>query len=354
MGPLSRERLKQEQLDPRQIGARYGVRFLLDGSVRCHHGKILVGVRLTDTTTGAHVWAETYKPRVDQKDLFEIEQDISLKVLGATIDVHGMIHRTMARELNGVSPGNPSVHQAMLKFYHYLRTGTEDRFKDATMALENAVKSAPDNELATAALGGMCADEFLIFSGSKDYLKRALALVEDAYRLNPNDYVVQFIRAYVYFYTRDQDTFLAALELAVRTNPNISTNGELALYCAYAGHADRAVALFERARYLNPHIPGYYYLTPFMAHAYPGEYEQALSEALQIRIPALFMDPIARAVALGYLGRQTEAGTAVAELRQLVPDFEDTGRELIQRIWRYEQPVALLIEGLRKAGMALI
>jgi adenylate cyclase len=243
------------------------VRFFLDGSVRCQDEKILVGVRLTDTTTGAHVWAETYKAK------------------------------------------------------------------------------------AMAALGGMYADAFLIYSGSKDYLERALALVEKAYRLNPNDYMVQFIRAYVYFYTRGEDTFMAALELAVRTNPNISTNGELALYCAYAGHSDRAVALFERARYLNPHIPGYYHLTPFTAHAYRGDYEQPLSETQQIRIPALFMDPIARAVALGYLGRNEEAGAVVAELLQLVPDFGESGQELIKRIWRYEQPVELLIEGLRKARM---
>jgi hypothetical protein len=71
-------------------------------------------------------------------------------------------------------------------------------------------------------------------------------------------------------------------------------------------------------------------------------------------MPAFLVDPIARAVALGYLGRQAEAGTVVAELLQLVPDFEESGREIIQRIWRYEQPVELLLEGLRKAGMELI
>jgi hypothetical protein len=43
----------------------------------------------------------------------------------------------------------------------------------------------------------------------------------------------------------------------------------------------------------------------------------------------------------------------VTEPLQLLPDFEENGRELIQRIWRYEQPVELLIEGLRKAGVEL-
>ena len=120
------------------------------------------------------------------------------------------------------------------------------------------------------------------------------------------------------------------------------------------GQIDQAVALFERARQLNPHIPGFYHLTSFLAHAYRAEYEQALSDAQQIRMPALHVDPIARAVARGYMGHKAEARTVVTELLQLVPDFEESGREIIQRIWRYEQPVELLLEGLRKAGMGLI
>ena len=80
-----------------------------------------------------------------------------------------------------------------------------------------------------------------------------------------------------------------------------------------------------------------------MAHAYRAEYEQALSYAQQIRLPAFFLDPIACAVALSYSGRQDEANAVVAEPLQLVPEFKESGRETIQRIFRYEQPVELLL-----------
>lgn len=76
-----------------------------------------------------------------------------------------------------------------------------------------------------------------------------------------------------------------------------------------------------------------------MAHLCREVYEQALSQAQKFRMPAFYVDHIARAVALGYLDRQAEASTVVAELLQLVPDFEESGRETIQHIWRYEQPV---------------
>ena len=76
-----------------------------------------------------------------------------------------------------------------------------------------------------------------------------------------------------------------------------------------------------------------------MAHLCREVYEQALFQAQKFRMPAFHVDHIASAVALGYLDRQAEASTVVAELLQLVPDFEESGRETIQQIWRYEQPV---------------
>ena len=80
--------------------------------------------------------------------------------------------------------------------------------------------------------------------------------------------------------------FLQALELAVQTNPNSSTNGDLSVWCAFTGQTERAMALFERARQLNPHISGWYYYTSFFTHACRAEYEQALAAAQQVRMPA--------------------------------------------------------------------
>jgi hypothetical protein len=76
-----------------------------------------------------------------------------------------------------------------------------------------------------------------------------------------------------------------------------------------------------------------------MAHLCREVYEQALFQAQKFRMPASHVDHIARAIALGCLDRHAEASTVVAELLQLVPDFEERGRETIQHIWRYEQPV---------------
>jgi hypothetical protein len=186
------------------------------------------------------VWAETYEVQLHHDGLFEIEQDISLKVMATIADVHGVIYKTLARELHRTPPATFSSHQAMLKFYHYIRTGSEESYTDARSALESAREVDCESTLTQAALGGMYVDDYMLLGGPRELLDRALALVEGAYRTTPEEYMVQFVRAYVYFHTQSADTFLQALELAVRTNPNISTNGELAAWCAFAGKMDRA------------------------------------------------------------------------------------------------------------------
>ncbi len=54
-----------------------------------------------------------------------------------------------------------------------------------------------------------------------------------------------------------------------------------------------------------------------MAHLCRAVHEQMLFHAQKFRMPAFHVDHIARAVALGYLDRQVEASTVVAELLPL-------------------------------------
>jgi hypothetical protein len=77
-----------------------------------------------------------------------------------------------------------------------------------------------------------------------------------------------------------------------------------------------------------------------------------LAEALKFNYPELFWDPLVRAVALGRLGRQSEAKTALGQLLTLVPDFSTQGRLLISRYVKVDDLVDGIIDGLRKAGLA--
>ena len=81
------------------------------------------------------------------------------------------------------------------------------------------------------------------------------------------------------------------------------------------------------------------------------EYDNAFAEALKFNHPELFWDPMMRAAALGQMGRQEEAKTAVEQLLTLEPDFRVRGRQLISHYVKVVELIDMIIEGLQKAGM---
>jgi eukaryotic-like serine/threonine-protein kinase len=59
----------------REIGQQLGVAYLLEGSVQRAAGKVRVNAQLTNASTDAHLWAETYDS--DLADVFAIQSDIA-------------------------------------------------------------------------------------------------------------------------------------------------------------------------------------------------------------------------------------------------------------------------------------
>ena len=118
------------------------------------------------------------------------------------------------------------------------------------------------------------------------------------------------------------------------------------------GEWERGLALMEKGMKLNPCHPSWLHLATFMNHYRREEYENAFTEALKFNCPELFWDPLMRAAAHAQMGREQEAGTAVGELLELVPDFAARGRRLIGRYVKVDGLIDRVVEGLRKAGLA--
>ena len=69
--------------DVRRIGARLGVATLLDASVRREGGRVRISARLSDTTTGFTLWAETYDREIN--DVFALQGEIANQVVHALL-----------------------------------------------------------------------------------------------------------------------------------------------------------------------------------------------------------------------------------------------------------------------------
>src|SRR5207253_1725622 len=60
ISPATAFTYKGKPVDPREIGKQFGVRYLLDGSIRKTGMKVQTNARLVDTRTAAHIWADRF------------------------------------------------------------------------------------------------------------------------------------------------------------------------------------------------------------------------------------------------------------------------------------------------------
>jgi len=66
----------------KQVSEELGVRYVLEGSFRRSGDRIRITAQLIDALTGNHLWAESYDR--DLKDIFALQDEITMKVLIAT------------------------------------------------------------------------------------------------------------------------------------------------------------------------------------------------------------------------------------------------------------------------------
>jgi adenylate cyclase len=72
---------KGKAVDAKQVGRELGVRYVLEGSVRCSGPQLRVTAQLIEAESGSHVWAERYDRKLD--DLFAVQDEITAQVVGA-------------------------------------------------------------------------------------------------------------------------------------------------------------------------------------------------------------------------------------------------------------------------------
>ena len=154
------------------------------------------------------------------------------------------------------------------------------------------------------------------------------------------------------FFRREFDPFLAEAERAIALNPNNA--GCLAALGAYLFQLgdERGIPLVRKAMALDPFHPTWWYFPLARHHFKRGEYEEALSVARKLDLPAFFGTPLHLAAIYAELGRQSDARLALEELLRLYPGF--TVEKLIEERRKWNDSEDLLSHwttALRKAGL---
>jgi len=91
-------------VDPRIIGRKLAVRFLLTGSIRNDGETIKISTRLIDTSNNTQIWTASYRREMTAANLIELQEEIAQNTVGALADQFGQITRELSKEARKKPP----------------------------------------------------------------------------------------------------------------------------------------------------------------------------------------------------------------------------------------------------------
>lgn len=341
--------LRGQPIDVREVGARLGARYVLEGSLT-RRDRIRASTQLNDAETMQTLLAERFEH--DLADTFALEDDIVRAIVNA-IEPELLKHeRERAPRTPQPDASAYDLHQLGL-WHHYQYTKAANA--EAQRLFRRAAERDPDYAQPSAALAvarihavtnGWDTDAALAYA-------EALAAARHAVAADARDPMAHFALGFVYSHTSRLAEAMAELQEAVRLNPShTAAHANLAFIHNYLGHPTEAIPAVELALRLSPMDPRrFIWLTALSASRYLlGDYRAALAvsrDALEINPGYLALSRYVVA-SLGRLGRVREAQAVMPLLRRLDPDLKHC--EAVLGRYYTPRPLAQIIEGLRMAG----
>jgi TolB-like protein len=147
-----------QDLDIRNIGRRFKVQSVLDGSVQQAGDRIRITVRLTDTSDGSMIWSNRYDQ--EMKDIFDIQDNVAASVLEA-LKVSRLVTGGPSLEI-----GTQSIdaYDAYLLGTHEQRQDHRENYQRAIQYFERATALDPGFARAWYQLG-ICFWQMTVYLG---------------------------------------------------------------------------------------------------------------------------------------------------------------------------------------------
>ena len=129
--------------DVRAIGRELGARYVMEGSLRQAGSMLRIAVQLVDASTGVHLWAETYNRTFQHGAFFDLQDELTPRIVSTVADQYGALAHCMSESLRGRSAGQYSAHEAVLRTFGYLERITPEEHCEAG-STRGGCSSTPD------------------------------------------------------------------------------------------------------------------------------------------------------------------------------------------------------------------
>jgi TolB-like protein/Tfp pilus assembly protein PilF len=344
IGRSSSSRFKGHNEDLRAIGAKLGVAYVVEGSVRKSRDRVRVTAQLIDVSDGAHRWSRSYDR--DLVDVLKVQDEISFELVRAlevsmgadeprspptlkSVEGYSLYLRGRQafdrHDKQGFDQAASYFRQAMmldpdsalapawLAFVHYSQATygfaqPRQGFEEARRYAERALSLDPRSELTICILGLVQIQHDWDWAAGAAELDRALALA-------PGNARVLALHSYAPRTLGEWDAAIRDLNAAIALDPlSPAVYNLLGIAQLAAGHGSEAEAAFRRALEIAPNYTGVH---AYLARAllFKGEKQAALRQIdFESNESALW---IGRAAINHALGQQAESDAALKRLPEL-------------------------------------
>jgi adenylate cyclase len=354
---------KGKAVDARDIGREFGVRYVLEGSIRKVGMKVQTNAQLVDTGSAAHIWADRFDNELT--DLSELEDAVTGRIASS---LHIQLVKAENRRAIAERAADPDAIDLRLRaMAHLINDFTHENTLAARNSLEESVGRDPHSADAWSQLAFVLVSDFL--NGWNDAREKEFARAEEALRnalrIDRSVALAHLADGFIRRVHGDHQGALDAFDLALQLDPN------LALACAqkanqlvFLGRAKEAPPLVTKAINISPRDPsiGVFYWVIGRAYFAMKDYDNAiiwLQKSVQRR-PTLWFSRAHLISAYALTGRlqEDDAQAALSEYRAkfsnwpLQPRILDYyAKEIPNHHPAFHATLEELYKGLRLAGV---
>jgi TolB-like protein/DNA-binding SARP family transcriptional activator len=319
----SATRIDSASLTPRQIGAKLGVRYLINGSTQRENKRIRTTVSLLDTANERELWSDHFDRPLD--DIFEIQDDITNSVIAA---IEPAIEWAEMQRALIKPPGNLTAWELFHRgLWHCFRFTTKDN-EVAHQLFTQAL--AMDSRFARAHAGISFTHYSRAFlhtvSDVETEVQKALESGRKSIGFDGRDAMGHWSLGRALFLSRQHDDALLAIDQALAVNPNYAQGFYAKGFIGIHANADEAsLPSLDKAQRLSPYDPLLFAMKSSRAIslANQGRYDEAASWAIRgTQEPnAHFHIYAVAAACLELAGRSSDARNNAGWVLQRRPDY---------------------------------
>jgi TolB-like protein/Tfp pilus assembly protein PilF len=344
---------KGKPVDVKQVAREFGVRYLLEGSVRKAGNRVRITGQLIDTTTSAHTWAGRFDGALD--DIFGLQDQVASNVAGA---IEPKLRQSEIERASRKPAANLTAYDLYLRALAQSYRYTEEGLAEAVVFARQALAIDPSYAPAAAMVGRCRWLQRVQGWGalSTADVAEACRLARQALEAERDDAeTIGEAAGTLFFLAGEAEMAAAALDRALALNPNAAHAWLIRGYIhAVRNQPEAAIEAIERARRLSPFDP-YTFIcasNTAAAHLAARRFEQAIEwadRALHDQPRALGAMRV-KVAANAHLCRLDQARAELSRVLAIYPGQTIAG---FREYFHYLAPefLELYVTGLRLAGL---